>query len=361
MKQGIQFEELVAQVNREAEARRDYYCPTSEMHMMSDASGSRLATPSGQFGVRDMAHLHMAELCGIDRRYYQKVRTDAPHLLDRNVNHWLTTSTPKRRIVRALDSEARAIVSSRYAMLDNDALLQTMEPVIDELGLTVESCDVSDEKLLIKMVSPRLTGEVKVGDHVQAGIMVRNSEVRCSAVEVDWFVKRLVCTNGMVVNGLNGRGAFRRHVGRDWDAPRRTPNGAKPLPLGLIPETIEREEWERAIWQQLQASLRESLNTDAFTALLERLSLTTTLHSLLEPDAIVERVGRVFGLHPAEHSKVLYHLIRDEDLSLWGVLNAVTRTAEDVDDYNRATELEELGGRMAHLTPREWERLVSPN
>ena len=103
----------------------------------------------------------------------------------------------------------------------NDALLRTIEPIIEELGLSVESCDVSDEKLLIKMVSPRLTGAVKVNDHVQAGLIVRNSEVRCSAVEVDWFVKRLVCLNGMVCNGPNGRGAFRRHVGRDWNMPRR--------------------------------------------------------------------------------------------------------------------------------------------
>ena len=221
MKQGKTFEEVVEQVNEEAAMRRDYYCPSNEMMLMSDSTGSRLASPSGQFEMRDTAHLHLAELCGIDRRYYQKMRTESPFLLDRNVNHWLTTSTPKQRIVRAHNSEARAIVSSRYAMLDNDALLRTIEPIIEELGLSVESCDVSDEKLLIKMVSPRLTGAVKVNDHVQAGLIVRNSEVRCSAVEVDWFVKRLVCLNGMVCNGPNGRGAFRRHVGRDWNMPRR--------------------------------------------------------------------------------------------------------------------------------------------
>lgn len=359
MKQSMSFDELSAKIQQDAQSSHDFMCPTTEMFLTTEPDGgtSRLATPSGHFTMRSTAERHLAELCGIDRRYYCKMRQQASHLLDRNVNHWLATSTPKQRIVRAHDKEARAIVSSRYAMLDNDALLRTVEPVMDELGLTVESCDVSDEKLFIKMVSPRLTGEVKVGDHVQAGLIIRNSEVRCSAVEVDWFVKRLVCTNGMVVNGPNGRGAFRRHVGRDWNKA----NGAKPAPFGEIPANVERDEWERSIWNDLQVSLRQSLSSDAFTSLLERLTLTTTLKTRLQPDKLVERVSEHYRLSPGEQTSVLYHLLRDEDMSLYGVLNAVTRTAEDVESYERATELEELGGRLANLNPREWSRLTSPN
>jgi hypothetical protein len=31
-------------------------------------------------------------------------------------------------------------------------------------------------------------------------------------------------------------------------------------------------------------------------------------------------------------------------LSQWGLVNAITRTSQDVTDYDRATELERLGG-----------------
>ena len=385
MKQGMTFEDLLTRVEHEAASRRDYYVPTQEMYLMTDQSGSRLATPCGQFSLKETAHLHLGELCGIDRRYYQRLRLEAPFLLDRNVNHWLANNSPRQRIVRALESdtgsEARAIVSSRYAMLDNDALLKTVEPVIREQGLTVESCNVSDEKLVIKMVSPRLRGEVKVGDEVQAGIIIRNSEVRCSAVEVDWFVKRLVCTNGMIVTGPHGRGAFRRHVGRDWNAPRRKAqsfswHGATPSHNALqqltssaaalpssspVPANLEREQWERAIWEQLQASLRQSLNADAFTSLLNRLALTTTLQAQLAPEELTERVGNSFHLSPDEQSMVLFHLTQDSDLSLWGVLNAVTRTSQEVKSYARATALEEIGGDLSRLTAPQWNRLTTPN
>lgn len=244
--------------------------------------------------------------------------------------------------------------------------LRTFFNWLAEQDLSIESCDVSEERLTIKMVSPRLKGDVKVGDTVQAGVIIRNSEVRCNAVEVNWFVKRLVCLNGMVVTGPNGKGAQRRHVGRDWDAPQRNSNLTKPASCGLIPENVAREEWERAIWQQLQTSLRDSLNAGAFNELLERLALTTALQTALEPDTVTERIGGAFNLRPGEQTVMLSHLTQDEDvnrygLSLWSVLNAVTRTAEDVEDYNRATELEEIGGQLAHLSPHAWMRLVSPN
>lgn len=369
MKQSMTFNELTTHVYREAERRQDYYVPTHEMQIATDASSSRLCTPCGQFTVKDRAHLHLAEICGIDRRYYQKLRTEAPFLLDRNVNHWLATAPAKQRIVRALDEggkmDVRAIVSSRYAALDNDALLKTVEPIIDEMGLSVESCDVGDDRLIIKMVSPRLTGAVKVGDEVQAGIVLRNSEVRCSALQIDYFVKRLVCTNGMVVTKNLGNGTFRRHIGRDWFALGRKNGESKGLPYGLIPEDTAREEWECSIWQGLEEAMRAKLNADDFSAMLERFALTTKLDTPMEPDAVVQRVAKTYHLYEYEQEAVLHHLVHEEgageSVTLWNVLNAVTRTAQDVTDYNRATTLEEIGGSMAHLSAREWTNLVNPN
>jgi len=45
---------------------------------------------------------------------------------------------------------------------------------------------------------------------------------------------------------------------------------------------------------------------------------------------------------------------RGKDLSAWGLANAVTHAAEDQPDYDRATELEKLGGRVVELKLSEW-------
>lgn len=224
------------------------------------------------------------------------------------------------------------------------------------------------------MVSPRLKADVKVGDAVQVGVLIQNSEVRCSAVQVTWFLKRLVCLNGMVVSEPGARGAFRRHVGRDWNNGEISPpkprfgrfndNGsgqAPPLSYGLIPDNLSRQEWERSVWREFQDSLRQHLRVEAMTALIERLTRTTTMWSGLAPQAIAERVAQRYQLSAGEQDSFLYHLTVDGDLTLWGVLNAVTRSAEAAESYARATSMEESGGVLAQLSPREWDRLVSPN
>ena len=67
--------------------------------------------------------------------------------------------------------------------------------------------------------------------------------------------------------------------------------------------------------------------------------------------------AKKFGLTEAERGSVLTHLIRGGDLSQYGLVNAVTRAAEDADDYDRATAFETLGGRIVELPRAEWTAL----
>jgi hypothetical protein len=60
-----------------------------------------------------------------------------------------------------------------------------------------------------------------------------------------------------------------------------------------------------------------------------------------------------------EKSSVLGHLILGGDVSAWGLANAVTRTAEDLADYDRAIELEAAGGRVIEKGPSVWKALAA--
>ena len=79
----------------------------------------------------------------------------------------------------------------------------------------VMSCEVTENRLYLKVVNHRLEMEVRNGDIVQAGVMISNSEVGLGAVSIQPLVYRLVCTNGMVVNDMGER---RHHVGRQAKA-----------------------------------------------------------------------------------------------------------------------------------------------
>ena len=68
-----------------------------------------------------------------------------------------------------------------------------------------------------------------------------------------------------------------------------------------------------------------------------------------KPQDAVEIVAKRFDLREGEQDNVLTHLAKGGDLSLWGLANAVTRSAEDCESYDRAIELERVGGMVVEL------------
>lgn len=359
MKQGMTFDDVKAQVAHEAEHRNDFFAPTNQLRLEAERveGKSHLLTPQGRFGLRDTAHLHLAEVTGIDRRYYQRLRRESPALLAENVNYWLAQGGSKPRLVRALESDVRALASVRYATLDNDALLTAVEPILNEIGASVESCELDDEGITLKLVTPKLQGEVQKGDVVQAGLLIKNSEVRAGALLVQPLIFRLVCTNGLILGGVSGQAASRRHISRDWREDKEY--------FGQVLQSDERVIWEREIWQQLQGQIRAVINDDAFQNIISKLSATTRLQSTLEPDALLERLellGAEYKIGPELQAQVIGHLHADNFRgTLWDVINGFTRVAQDVTSYEMSTSLERLGGRLAELNPRQWERLTSVN
>ncbi len=89
-------------------------------------------------------------------------------------------------------------------------------PILGGLpDIRFESCQITESRMYIKAVNPRLQAEVSPGDIVQAGVIISNSEVGLGSVSIQPLIYRLVCSNGMVVNEAAAR---RNHVGRVTDS-----------------------------------------------------------------------------------------------------------------------------------------------
>ena len=71
--------------------------------------------------------------------------------------------------------------------------------------------------------------------------------------------------------------------------------------------------------------------------------------------AVVGQLHGVRALPPGNRPELAVVL---HDLSQWGLVNAVTRYSQDVDNYDRATELETLGGKIVDLKPTEWQPIA---
>lgn len=174
MKQGKTLLELGKELQRQRQNRQDFLANTRSFEVESTSYGSTLHlsldSNTYDFQIGELAHQQIASRLNIPFRYYQKMQSDAPDLLDQNINRWLNQN-PERRMIRVLDGKVRAFLSDRYRRLDNLELCAAVLPVIQEMqGSQIESCEVTPTHLYLKVVNRRIKAEVKVGDVVHIRI-----------------------------------------------------------------------------------------------------------------------------------------------------------------------------------------------
>ena len=216
MKQGKSLMELGMELQRQRNNRQDFIADTKNLEVQTDNNGNSqmffyLDDKPHTFGINENAHSQISARLGIPYRYYQRMQKETPDLLDNNINTWLE-KTPERRMIRVLDGNVRAFLSDRYRRLDNLELCAAVLPVIKEMkNATIESCEVTPTHMYLKVINKKLKAEVAVGDVVQAGFVVSNSEVGLGSLRVEPLVFRLICKNGMICKDL---GKKKYHVGR---------------------------------------------------------------------------------------------------------------------------------------------------
>ena len=352
MKNGRSLMELAQELERQRNAKRDYLLDTRNLEMGFVEAGAYQMmmrndskNVSTLLGVGEFAHRQIGSALGIPAKYYDKMRAENPELLAQNVNSWFTM-TPQKRMVRTLDGNARAFLSERYRRIDNAEIAEAVLPILAEMpDVRIESCEITESKMYLKAVNPRLTAEVVPGDIVQSGILITNSEVGMGSMSIQPLVYRLVCTNGMVVNDARTR---KYHVGRGNEA-------AEDYTL-YSSETLAAD--DRALLLKVRDTVRAVVDQTRFERVVEMMreakeaKITST-----DIPQMVELAAADYGLNKAEGSGVLDHLIRGGDLSLYGLSNAITRAAQDVESYDRSTEMESIGYTVLGMSRSDWQRL----
>lgn len=347
MKAGMTLTEMATELDRQANAKRDFIAPTRELEMVVGDTGPALRVNGhGKFDIAQTAHEQIGTRLGIPRTYYDKMQSAAPTLLMDNVNHWFRNQ-PEKRMVRTLDGNARAFLSERYRPLDNYDLAESVLPTLTANGCRVESSALTERRLYIKAVTERITLEVKKGDIVQAGIVISNSEIGAGSVKIEPMVFRLVCLNGMIANDASMR---KYHVGRSGDA-------------GDLAEEFfkdsTRQADDKAFWLKVRDVVEGAFRRDVFERIVSRMQGAAQTELPGDPVKVIEVVQQKYALNEEEGAGILRHLIKGADLTQWGLVNAITRTSQDVANYDRATELERLGGTVLELPKTDWEAIAA--
>lgn len=344
MKTGKTLNELAAEITRQNESKRDFLADTRQVSMVHAHDGLKLAVGQEGFGVRDTAHSQIAERLKIPKAYYDRMAKEAPVLLATNVNNWLHND-PEVRMVRTLDGQVRAFMSDRYRTYDNYDALGNVLPVINGMNAQVMSCEVTERKMLLKLIFPEIKmlipGSKRPNDWCYAGFCLSNSEVGFGTLAASRFYYYLACTNGM----MGERVMKKHHLGRSL-------HDGSDLSEILRDET--KQVADKAVWMMLEDTIRSFTNVDTFVQEIEAMGRTTQKKIEGDVQAAVEIVKKKGGLSDEQGAGILRHLIAGGDLSQWGLINAVTRHAEDQSDYEMATKLETLGGDIVVLSDGEW-------
>jgi hypothetical protein len=119
MKNGRTLSALAAELERQANSKKDYVADTRRLRMEPiDTGRVILQGVNGGMMLKPTAHAQMAGTLGIPKPYYDRMLAEAPDLLSANVNRWLDRQ-PAKKLIRTLDNEVRAILSDSYRPLDN--------------------------------------------------------------------------------------------------------------------------------------------------------------------------------------------------------------------------------------------------
>lgn len=165
------------------------------------------------------------------------------------------------------------------------------------------------------------------------------------AVSIQPLVYRLVCSNGMVVNDAQTR---RNHVGRV--------NELEDSFRLYSEKTLAAD--DRAFILKIQDTVKAAVEEAQFSRVVGLMQdATRAKMDTKDVPGVVKLAAKEFHFTEGEGEGILQHLIEGKDLTLYGLSNAVTRHSQDVEDYDRATELESIGYDILSMTPRQWHRI----
>ncbi len=358
MNTGMRLEELAIEMKRQTspDVRKDYIAPLNKMSVVQTLDGAPHMVLDGQDPagpILPVADGQLSSYLDIPKKYYDLLKHDEPREFSRHMTERFH-ARDDARMIRTLDGQVRAVLSPRYRPLDNYYLAdRAVLPALVNNGAQVVSSHINESRMMIKATSPDLMGEVKssrrINDFVRGGIVVGNNEVGQGSFYVEAFMEFLSCVNGMITSKL----LKKFHVGQraeiDADA------------YEMLSDDTRRKD-DQLLWQKAREIISGAFNVTRFEKSISRLEDITEQRvddKGAKVQDVVELTVDHLALPPATGESILDNLIKGDDLSRYGLMNAVTQAANTIEDYDVSTQLERAGGTIMNMPESEWASLTA--
>lgn len=364
------FTTLVDQVRDQAARRTDYMAPDSKISAVEDGTitldlspGVFPGGPEVQFSLSAVAFRQICDKLSIPVKYARRMAEEQPTLWAQNVNAWMAASG-KTRLVRTLDGEVRGFLSDSYRPLDNLDFLAAIASAAQAKRAFVKQCTISDTRLYVKATTPDLFDEITPdmldierghggGTHwlkepmpVRGFVIFSNSEVGCGGLQIDGGIEVLRCTNDY----RSTEPIFRRiHA------------GGEKAGDDIVRQFIRSETQalkDRALWSEVHDVALGVFDRAHMQRFIDRFMAAMGQPVTLAADRAVESVADHYALGEAQRDSILNSFIAEGNLTQFGMAQAVTRIAQEVEDADGRFELEKLGTQIIELEPTAWQAIA---
>lgn len=295
------------------------------MELAAIPFAGRLVPPPLAF--REHAFAQLATRVGAPASY---VRELPPKLAMACMNFGLARHD-KPALLRLAGNSVRAIVSERYAALDDALVLEVIDETIRHAGLQNDALArvvAVGTTTVVRITIPNEGVAVRRGDIIEHGFEVSNSELGLRSVQVTPITYRLVCSNGM--RAWQSAATTRlRHIG---DPARLRDAFREAVPLALAEARGDIDRWKRAV---------DSLVDDAFA---EVESLRSFGASTTDVQTIARTLAPTLSGAPVTGAFDELAASLRRPTTVFDFANAITATARDRNTAARL-DLEQLGHR----------------
>jgi Domain of unknown function (DUF932) len=373
VKQGLSLTDFAAEVQNRDNAKADYLAPVKLLDVATNGStklilrevedhkGDELAP----LAVNNIAHGQIANYLGIPKGFYDHVLRNTDTIRDPNdptmplydtlINGLLRSCADDTRLVRTLYGETRGFLSDRYRQMDNLEILVRLLPVIQGLPAVnwdQSSLQVTDQRMYLQLVDTSKPKVIKTGTHakvddvLQRGVVITNSEVGLGSFSVQPLVFRQVCSNGLVITEYAQR---RFHVG-----------GRNSGDAGIVWQSDTQKARNETTILEMRDLMVQAMSDEFLDKIAARaVDASEVVIKGVQVEPVVKNVTERFRLTQDEGAAMTGHFIEGGDLSLWGLVNSITRAAQDVPSYDRSVELQAIGGNILALPKHELGALLT--
>lgn len=260
-----------------------------------------------EYGLRNLALNQLAAKLGIPGSYLQKSPWE---LRAENINHWINENRTRSFLLRCDGDEIRAVLSERYAAVDNVPLAEWLA---SSFGRDAQlRFELSDTVMHVQFVQGR-GHDAGRNDWLHPGVGITNSEVGLARVQISGLLFRTICLNGMILRGGSEEWQ-RRHIGN----------------VNLADQV-----------RQAICRVQEAAATGV--------SRFSGLQGIRVPDmpGLFERISKHYELTKPEHEAIETAFKIEPGDSLYAGVNAVTRAGNSYElPLDSRLKLQEVGGRI---------------